>query len=89
MSPENEEMIHDQLYRDIIETDGDQREWVGLAVWGDPWDPRSWEMSQPFARRWAWLIQGCPEIVLSSNKWREKRGEKPLAVPGFVYGEVN
>lgn len=84
MTPECEEMLHDQLYKDIIETGGHQREWVGLAVWGDPWDPRSWEMSQPFARRWAWLIQGCPELVVSTNYWRETRGERPIAVPGSV-----
>ena len=79
MTSDAEEALHDQLFRDIIESGGGREEWAGLAVWGEPWDPQSWEMSEPFVRKWAWLIEGCPEIMLSTNLWRSMRGDKPLA----------
>lgn len=86
-TPDKAYALEDQLFRDIIESGSYQREWVGLAVWGDPWDPRSWEMSVPFAQKWAWLLYGCPDLVVSTNHWRSLRGEKPVAMPGFVVGE--
>lgn len=49
-----------------------------LLVWGTPWDPRNWEATEAFARKWGWVLRGCPEILVSSNKWRVKRGEKLL-----------
>ena len=49
-----------------------------LIVWGQPWDPRSWEASISFLRKWGWLLDGCWEIVDATNYWRKKRGEKRL-----------
>ncbi|KAK9489821.1 hypothetical protein V1508DRAFT_406799 [Lipomyces doorenjongii] len=51
----------------------------GLIVWGcDPSDPYSWEVSEGFASKWGWVIRDCSELFLSTNYWREIRGEKKL-----------
>ncbi|KAE8361319.1 hypothetical protein BDV27DRAFT_160833 [Aspergillus caelatus] len=49
-----------------------------MLVWGTPWDPENWEVTEDFARKWRFFLRGCPEILLSTNKWRVRRGEKPL-----------
>lgn len=49
-----------------------------MIVWGDPWDPMNWEITETFLRRWGWLVKGCPEIIWSTNYWRRIRGEKRL-----------
>jgi hypothetical protein len=51
---------------------------VGMMVWGDPWVPQNWEVSELFVRKWSWVINGCPEIILASNFWRARRGLKRL-----------
>ncbi|KAL7657946.1 hypothetical protein ACMYSQ_004086 [Aspergillus niger] len=51
---------------------------VGMIIWGDPWLPESWEVSEFFLRKWSWVIKGCPEIILSSNVWRARRGLRKL-----------
>lgn len=53
---------------------------IGLMVWGDPWLPQSWEVSELFLRKWSWVIEGCPEIFTYSNYWRARRGLKKLKV---------
>ncbi|OKL58618.1 hypothetical protein UA08_06170 [Talaromyces atroroseus] len=50
-----------------------------VLVWGPPWDPSNWEVTEAFAKKWAWTLKGCPEILKSTNRWRVRRGEKPLA----------
>ncbi|KAE8379854.1 hypothetical protein BDV26DRAFT_280056 [Aspergillus bertholletiae] len=49
-----------------------------MLVWGTPWDPENWEVTEDFARKWRFFLRGCPEILRSTNKWRAQRGEKPL-----------
>ncbi|KAJ5728154.1 hypothetical protein N7493_004484 [Penicillium malachiteum] len=49
---------------------------AGLLVWGDPWDPSNWEITEDFLKRWQWVVRGCPELMNSTNAWRAKRGEK-------------
>ncbi|KAK9325287.1 hypothetical protein V1517DRAFT_314506 [Lipomyces orientalis] len=51
---------------------------TGLVVWGEPSDPYSWEVSEGFAKKWGWVIRGCWELFMSTNYWRERRGEKKL-----------
>jgi hypothetical protein len=29
----------------------------GVTVWGEPWDPCGWEITEAFARKWPWVIQ--------------------------------
>jgi hypothetical protein len=49
-----------------------------ILVWGTPWDPKNWEVTEDFARKWRVFLYGCPEILVSTNQWRIRRGEKPL-----------
>ncbi|KAH7009292.1 uncharacterized protein B0I36DRAFT_258072, partial [Microdochium trichocladiopsis] len=58
----------------------DDPERRGLVVWGDrPWSTHGWEVSDGFMRKWGFLLKGCTELVLSTNRWREFRGEDGLA----------
>lgn len=43
-----------------------------------PYDPRAWEATVPFLRKWGWVVRECRELLVSTNYWREKRGEKRL-----------
>ncbi|KXH38489.1 hypothetical protein CSIM01_05614 [Colletotrichum simmondsii] len=53
----------------------------GMILWGEPWDPNSWEVTEDFVEKWRWILEGCEEIIRSSNYWRAKRGEKRMRVP--------
>ena len=48
----------------------------GLVVWSSPEAIESWEVSEPFIRRWAALLQGCEELIAATNGWRSRRGER-------------
>ncbi|KAJ4294297.1 hypothetical protein N0V90_007987 [Kalmusia sp. IMI 367209] len=50
----------------------------GLIVWGEPWDPRGWEVTDGFARKFGWLLAGCEELIQATNAWRAFRDETPL-----------
>ncbi|KAK7403911.1 hypothetical protein QQX98_010318 [Neonectria punicea] len=52
----------------------------GLVSWSDPWDIAGWEVAEPFAKKWGFLLQGCRDVVAAANSWRELRGEDPLAI---------
>ncbi|TDZ15976.1 hypothetical protein Cob_v011072 [Colletotrichum orbiculare MAFF 240422] len=52
----------------------------GLIVWGEPYDMRSWEITPGFLRKWSWAVEGCEDIVESSNRWRLMRGEEPMRI---------
>ncbi|SPO04143.1 uncharacterized protein DNG_06826 [Cephalotrichum gorgonifer] len=70
----------DELCHDMVEFDSEEGpEKAALIIWGDPWDPRGWEASVAFLRKWGWLLTGCPEILEATNYWREKRGERRLS----------
>ncbi|MCJ1240098.1 hypothetical protein MMC14_008098 [Varicellaria rhodocarpa] len=56
---------------------GDRKGWI---VWSDPWEFSGWEVTEGFVRKWGWVIQGCYDIIESSNRWRIERGEEPLIV---------
>lgn len=49
-----------------------------LLVWGVPSCPENWEVTEEFAMKWGFFLRGSPDILISTNKWRLKRGEKPL-----------
>lgn len=51
-----------------------------LIVWGEAHDGSSWEVSVGFLRKWGWLLKGCPELVESTNRWRQQRGEAKLNI---------
>ena len=47
----------------------------GLIVWGSPQDLQSWEISAGFMYRWGHLLEGCEDLLASTNVWRAQRGE--------------
>lgn len=50
-----------------------------LRVWGTvPWEPMGWEVSEDFAKRWWFLMDGG--IIQTTNFWRSQRGEMPLSL---------
>ncbi|KAI9927235.1 hypothetical protein MW887_003621 [Aspergillus wentii] len=49
-----------------------------MLVWGQPWDPANWEMTEAFLDKWGFLLVGCDDLFRSSNYWRAQRGEKAL-----------
>ncbi|OGM43978.1 hypothetical protein ABOM_007986 [Aspergillus bombycis] len=49
-----------------------------MLVWGDPWEPMNWEVTEAFLGKWGFLVRSCPEIIWSSNHWRQERGERRL-----------
>ncbi|KAF2650073.1 hypothetical protein K491DRAFT_771217 [Lophiostoma macrostomum CBS 122681] len=51
---------------------------TGLIVWGEPHMAESWEATPGFLRKWAWAVEGCRELMASTNYWRELRGEQPI-----------
>ncbi|KAH7081552.1 hypothetical protein BKA63DRAFT_550213 [Paraphoma chrysanthemicola] len=50
----------------------------GLIVWGEPHNPQSWEATPGFFTKWSRLVEGCDDLVESTNRWRLTRGEEPL-----------
>ncbi|KAL5334602.1 hypothetical protein BJX70DRAFT_391299 [Aspergillus crustosus] len=70
--------IRDNLIR-VAESSND------CLLCGDIMDPANGDIgmmvSPFFIQMWAWVIRGCPEMILSSNRWRARRGLKRLAIP--------
>lgn len=52
----------------------------GIIIWGEPWRVSGWEVSEGFASKWGYLLRGCVELVMSTDVYREKRGEGRLVV---------
>ncbi|EPE29988.1 hypothetical protein GLAREA_01148 [Glarea lozoyensis ATCC 20868] len=70
----NELIDEDELWYDMVEFDTKKSyDNASLIVWGNPWDPRGWEVSTGFLRKWGWLIKCCPEILDATNYWRARR----------------
>lgn len=70
------------LYEGFV--DGEQR---GCMVWAEPWTISGWEVSEGFVRKWGFLLTGCSDLIASTNRWRESRGEDKLVIE--VWGEGN
>ncbi|KUJ13252.1 uncharacterized protein LY89DRAFT_155397 [Mollisia scopiformis] len=52
----------------------------GCLVWGEPWCVSGWEITEGFVRKWGFLLNGCENVIESTNHWREVRGEDRLSV---------
>jgi hypothetical protein len=52
----------------------------GMLVWGEPWQISSWEITEGFAEKWKWLLRGCTNMMQSTNRWRQSRGEEDLTI---------
>ncbi|KAI0403438.1 hypothetical protein F4802DRAFT_289361 [Xylaria palmicola] len=55
-------------------------ELTGLLVWGEPWSETGWEITQGFAKKWDFLLEGCDTLIEATNKYRAARGEDRLVV---------
>ncbi|KAL0933837.1 uncharacterized protein CTRU02_210636 [Colletotrichum truncatum] len=51
-----------------------------VILWGDAWDPMNWEVTEVFVTKWRWVLEGCEELIRSSNYWRAQRGENKMRV---------
>jgi hypothetical protein len=73
----------DDLCYDILGGDGAKLgERPALLVWTKAWDPRGWELSTAFLRKWGMLVEGCPDLLEATNYWRNKRGQESIPM-GF------
>jgi hypothetical protein len=52
----------------------------GFLVWEQPWRKFGWEVSEGFVKKWGFLLKGCTDVVESTNRWRQTRGEEDLVV---------
>jgi hypothetical protein len=52
----------------------------GMMIWGEPWSQDGWEASEGFTRKWGFLLKGCGDLIVATNRWRESRGEERLVV---------
>ncbi|GKU06278.1 unnamed protein product [Fusarium langsethiae] len=44
----------------------------GLVVWGEPHDMRNWEATSGFLYKWSWAVEGCYDLIDSTNRWRRE-----------------
>lgn len=51
---------------------------TGILIWKEPWDPSGWEVTERFLQLWGWAVRDCWELFESTDRWRRKRGERPL-----------
>jgi hypothetical protein len=58
----------------------------GLIIWGEPHDMQSWEATPGFLSKWSWAVEGCEELVQTSNRWRVRRGAEPMRVSMSILG---
>jgi len=56
----------------------DDVEMKGIVAWSDPWSPAGWEVSEGFLEKWGFLLIGCEDMLVATNKWRALRGEEAL-----------
>jgi hypothetical protein len=75
---EGEDFDDSPLCHSLIDNQECLGERSGLIVWGDPWNPSSWEATAEFLEKWPWVIAGCWSLCKSTNHWRTQRGEKNL-----------
>lgn len=53
----------------------------GLILWSDPWEGNGWEVTPEFLFKWAWVWDGCHDIIDATNRWRAERDEEPIFLP--------
>jgi hypothetical protein len=68
----------DQFCADLYGMFNCSRGRSGLIIWGEPWDPSGWEVTESFSKHWGWALRGCDELLRATNHWRKKRGENSL-----------
>lgn len=61
---------------------------TAMIVWGDPWDPKGWEVTEAFVNNWGWTLRGCSKLLESTNKWRKRRDEEQLLYAEPVFENI-
>lgn len=74
----------ERFFADLIGLFSASAEENGLVIWGEPWDPSGWEVTEAFLRDWGWALRGCEELLRATNFWRQKRGARPLRFHGVA-----
>ncbi|BCS05598.1 uncharacterized protein AKAW2_81399S [Aspergillus luchuensis] len=54
-----------------------------VIVWGEPWDPHGWEVTEAFVQKWPWVVRGSRSLLQSTNYWRAQRGEPALSFQSY------
>ncbi|RAH58400.1 hypothetical protein BO85DRAFT_468117 [Aspergillus piperis CBS 112811] len=68
----------DELCRDLMAFWDTRNSGATLVVWGVPWDPRNWEVTEAFLGKWRWVVLGLGGLRRSTDYWRGRRGEGRL-----------
>lgn len=68
----------DELCRDLMAFWDTRNSGATLVVWGVPWDPWNWEVTEAFLAKWRWVVVGIGGLRRSTNYWRGMRGEGGL-----------
>ncbi|KAH8884053.1 hypothetical protein GQ53DRAFT_846417 [Thozetella sp. PMI_491] len=50
-----------------------------IVAWATPWEASGWEFTEGFMKKWSFLVEGCEDLLESTNWWRSLRGEDPLS----------
>lgn len=48
----------------------------GFVVWSDPWHWAGWELSTNLVKKWRWMLEGCHDLITTTNRWRQMRDEE-------------
>lgn len=72
----DEDVLCDVLCCDLLKFDNDTN--AAFVVWSESWDAAGWEFGAEFLAKWGVLLQGCPEVLETTNFWRQKRGARRL-----------
>lgn len=67
-----------EISTDLLDVEEAAGQKPNLVVWGDAADPRAWEATVPFLRKWGRLVKGCAGLMESTNFWRERRGDRRI-----------
>ncbi len=78
-----------ELCADLVGFANSETARTGVIIWGDhSWDPAGWEVTEQYLQKWGWTIRGCWVLFDSTNRWRRKRGERPLRFDRLIYEEA-
>ncbi|KAF3291465.1 hypothetical protein TWF970_000678 [Orbilia oligospora] len=71
-------LTQNQLCHSIFAVDDTGGAIAPLIVWGEPWDPSSWELCPQLLIKLDTLLNDCSTALESTNFWRKKRGETEI-----------
>lgn len=76
--------FEDDLCSDVVDAgaaSGDDGGRSALIAWGDSWEVAGWEVTERFWTKWGFLLDGCVDLLRSTNAWRRKRGLPGIRFP--------